>query len=286
MRNAIGIDIGGTKLRAARVSGAGEILHRCVMPTPREPYAALSAIDTIIAALKPDATEPIGIGVPGRIEQKTGRILSGGYVNLSGPALQGRLQYGKLHFITTDNDATMALIGEARAGAARNYQNVVLLTIGTGIGGAILDHGQVLHGRATAGQLGHLTVQHDGLPCLCGRRGCVETTSSGTALRRLIAEAGFPQTTGIDDLLADGSGPAKAVLDAWARPLRDAIDSLSAVLDPDLFVLGGGLGQAAARVLELYPPTSPWYQSPVVAAQLGDDAGIIGAGLAALERLP
>ncbi len=164
MRYAIGIDIGGTNLRAARINAHGVIVDRRVLATPRDPAMALAAIDSAVTALAPRAGEPIGIGVPGRIDPATGEIMSGGYVNLSGPSLQGRLSQGARHAVVADNDATMALVGEAKAGAARHHQNAVLLTIGTGIGGAILDGGKILHGRATAGQLGHITVEHDGLP--------------------------------------------------------------------------------------------------------------------------
>jgi glucokinase len=177
----------------------------------------------------------------------------------------------------------MALVAEARIGAGRGVSNAIMLTIGTGIGGAILAEGRLFHGGGTAGQLGHITVSVNGTACNCGRRGCLETESSGTALKRHMIEAGFQPGTSIDDILDSRSAEARHVIAAWATPLRAGIDSLAAAFSPQLVVLGGGLGAAARRALQRVPVISPWFQYEVVATQLGEDAGVIGAGLAALE---
>jgi glucokinase len=142
----------------------------------------------------------------------------------------------------------------------------------------------------SAGQLGHVTVDVHGRLCLCGRHGCVETTSSGTALGRHIAEAGLASDTTIDKLFAlDAAGDkaARAVFLAWAGPLRAAIDSIVAVVDPELVLLGGGLGAAAHRALAVVTvPQSEWYQCELGTAELGDDAGVIGAALSSLIEPP
>jgi len=164
-----------------------------------------------------------------------------------------------------------------------------MLTIGTGIGGAILEGGRLLRSRGTAGQLGHILVDPAGEPCLCGKRGCVETVSSGTSLGRHIARAGLPAGTGAAELLARSAGGddvARSVLHAWAEPLRHAIDDLVAILDPDLVLLGGGLGEAAFAALSGVEKAACWYDSPLAPARLGDDAGVIGAALAALPERP
>ena len=182
----------------------------------------------------------------------------------------------------------MALVAEHTTGRARNVANAVMFTIGTGIGGAAIMDGTVLRGRAAAGQFGHITVDINGEQCLCGRRGCVETTSSGTALSRHIAAAGLDVTTSVEDLLtrsSSGDANAAAVLAAWARPMRAAIDTTVAALDPDLVILGGGLGIAMHQALANFPAVSPWYQCPVEPGALGDRAGVIGAGLSALMEL-
>ncbi len=170
-------------------------------------------------------------------------------------------------------------------GAAKGRENVVMFTIGTGIGGAVVLEGKIVRGRRAAGQLGHVLVATGGLPCACGRRGCVETTSSGNALRRLIAEAGYGEAVGVEDLFArkaEGDATAARVIDAWARPLRGAVDSMVAAFDPEMVLLGGGLGHAAFQAVSAIPPEAEWYRCDVAPAELGDDAGVIGAGICAL----
>ncbi len=283
---AIGIDIGGTNLRLARVSDVGEILDGRSEAVARDPVALLERIIELCRSLDAPGVLGIGIGVPGRVDGAERRVLSGGIVDLSGLALAESVEARLGKPVLVDNDCSFALVAERAIGAAQGTDDVVMFTIGTGIGGAIVLDGRVAHGCRTAGQLGHLTVDHGGLPCACGRRGCVETTSSGTALRRLVADAGFPDHTpaqALFDCEAAGDARATRVLDMWAGPLRAAIDSIVAALDPELVVLGGGLGAFAVRALGRVPALSPWYQCRIVGARLGDEAGAIGAGLAALH---
>ncbi|WP_245504294.1 ROK family protein [Lichenihabitans psoromatis] len=282
---AIGIDIGGTNLRVGRVSSGGEILDWVAEPITRDPRDLLDRIVEICRRLDDETVAGIGIGVPGRVDARHRAVLSGGYIDLASASLAEDLEAALGKPVVIDNDCNMALVAEIATGAAQGYDNVVMFTIGTGIGGAVVMEGKIVRGRATAGQLGHLTVAQDGLACACGRRGCVETTSSGTALRRLIREAGLPASTVVEDLFvaeAAGDPIAGRILDTWASPLRTAIDSMVAAADPDVIVLGGGLGGAAHRALSRAPAVSPWYQCGVVAAQLGDDAGVIGAAISAL----
>ena len=285
MASCIGIDIGGTRLRAARVRG-GVIEARASAPSSRDPAEVIRRCLTLVAEVRgPDVTA-IGIGVPGQVEGASRRILSGGYVDFSGIDLAARVEAETGLPVCIENDGTMALLGEAAHGAARGQANVVLLTIGTGIGGAILSGGKVLRGQGSAGQLGHICVDPYGRPCLCGRIGCVETVSSGTAFAVHLAEAGLPAWTRAEDLLARTDEPARAVIDAWVLPLRAAIDSLIAACNPGCVVIGGGAGAAAATALGRVPARTSWYSAPVLAALLGDDAGVIGAAIAALESRP
>ena len=279
MRSAIGIDIGGTKIRAAWVSESGEILAESVQPTATPALAVVSQIEAMAGALHAPARAALGIGVPGRVDAAAGIVLSGGIVDLAGITLR----WGdRPAFI--DNDANMALLAEARLGAAKGLAHAVMLTIGTGIGGAVLDQGRILRGRAAAGQLGHITVDLNGGLCLCGRRGCVETASSGTALGRLMAAAGLPSSTEAGELVERGDAVSRAVIEAWARPLRAAIDNLVAAFDPQCVILGGGLGRAACAALARFPSAASWFQCPVIPATLGGSAGVIGAALIALEQ--
>jgi glucokinase len=283
MRAAIGVDVGGTKIRAARVDSAGTILAHWAVATPATIPGVLAAIDSAIVELDSDDVGAIGVGAPGRVDVRKGEVLSGGFVNLAGPPLATRLDSLAGRPLFVDNDGTMALVGEARVGAGEGAENLLMLTIGTGIGGATMIDGKILRGAGSAGQLGHLTVAYGGAPCVCGRLGCLETMSSGTALRRLIDASRFGPTATAASLLADESEDARALLLRWAGPLREGIDSYIAAFDPERIVLGGGLGEAAVEALARIPGKSYWFQRPVVAARLGDRAGVIGAALAALE---
>ena len=285
-RAAIGVDVGGTGVKAARIGADGAILASAYVATAAAPRAVSAQIDALVRDLDDPDVEAIGVGVPGRVDFASGRVLSGGFVDLSGPPLALSLPSLRSRPLVVDNDASMALIGECRVGAARGRRDVVLLTLGTGVGGAALLNGEVARGRGAAGQFGHITVDLDGTPCKCGRRGCLETTSSGSALGALIREAGLPPATRIEELLGRGDDVARAVVERWARPLRAGLDSLAAAFDPEIVVIGGALGAPATRALARAPAGSEWYVYDVAAAALGDKAGVVGAALAALDRAP
>ena len=284
--SAIGVDIGGTNVRAARVDRDGRLSGLLKVRTGSQPDP-LELVSGLCRRLLDDDVEAIGIGIPGRLDGDGATVLSSGYVELAGQRL-GDIIGGRVgRPVVLDNDAHMALLAELRLGAATDAGDVVMFTVGTGIGGAVALDREVLRGRGNAGQLGHLTLDPQGPECNCGRRGCSEVLASGTALGRLMEEAGLPPGTTAESLLerrADDT-VAAGVLCHWARSWRDAIDTITAVLDPDLVLLGGGLGSAAVAALEACAPSvSPWFGCPVVPARLGDDAGVIGAGLRALER--
>jgi glucokinase len=285
--SAIGIDVGGTQIRAAHVSAAGDVLAWNAQPTATDPLAVIAQLRALVRDLDGPGVAAIGIGVPGRVDARHGRILSGGYVDLSGHSLAEGLGNPSDRPVFVDNDGNMALAGEHAAGSARAASTAVMFTIGTGIGGGVIADGALLRGKNAAGQLGHIAIDRNGENCICGRRGCVETMSSGTALRRHIAAAGLPDGTSAENLLdraAVGDEIARDVIAAWAAPMRVAIDTMVAAFDPDVIVLGGGLGRAMHRALAEFPAEARWYQCTVVPATLGDRAGVIGAGLSALAR--
>jgi glucokinase len=283
--DAIGIDIGGTNIRAARVAWNGDIIARRAVPVDRDPDACLRQCLDLIAALRTVSTASVGIGVPGQVDFAAQTVLSGGYVDLSSLPFAARIADMAGLPVTVDNDASMALWGEAACGAARGLASAVLLTIGTGIGGAVLDRGEILRGHGTAGQLGHMTVVPGGRPCVCGRIGCVETESSGTAFGVHLHEAGLPSGTRAEDLLTAHDDPgAVQVLNRWAGPMLAAIDTLISTLAPEAVLIGGGVGAAAVAALGRLPRNASWFDAPIRAAALGDDAGVIGAALASRPR--
>lgn len=286
---AIGVDVGGTNLRAARVRADGTVLARARTASARDPEAVVERLIGLIADVLDPSVAAIGVGIPGRVDFARRAVLSGGYVDLSRIDLAGRLELRFASPVVIDNDASMALVAEARAGAGRGARHLALLTIGTGIGGGIMENGRIVRGRATAGQLGHIPVDPAGPACLCGGTGCVEAMSSGTALGRLIREAGLPDGTTARDLLRqadEGDTAAAGIMADWAAPLRRAVDSLTATLDCERVILGGGLGREAAAAVARLTERSRWYQTKIVPAVFGDDAGIVGAALAAMAVRP
>lgn len=286
MLKAIGVDIGGTNIRVASVTRDGLISAARTTLTPQTADGILAIITDHVAKLNADHTAAaIGIGIPARVNVAKGEIFPGGFIDLSSCNFTHVVKQNTGLKVFIDNDASMALMGEVRIGAARGLSNVILLTIGTGIGGAVMSNGHILHGRATAGQLGHVTVDYKGALCRCGRNGCVETTSSGTALREMILAAGLSASTVIADLLASKDKAAQTVIKTWALSLRAALDSLVASFDPQRIVLGGGLGADAIRALANYPARSDWFQCDLVPAQLGDTAGVIGAALVSMDSV-
>ncbi len=277
----IGIDIGGTNARAARIDRAGKVSGFLKVGTASAP-SVLDLVEGLVRRLLDDDVAAIGIGIPGRLDREGRTVLSAGFVSLAGVAL-GEVASERIGLpVILDNDAHMALVAELAVGAAREAQDVVMFTVGTGIGGAVAVGRNVLRNRGNAGQLGHLTIDPAGPRCKCGRNGCSEVFLSGTALNGYIEEAGLPRGTTVEQLLvARDGGAAAAVLARWVTPWRHAIDTVVATLDPDLVLLGGGLGAAAVEALSGTVPASPWFDCPLAAAALGDDAGVIGAGLRA-----
>ncbi|WP_424934038.1 ROK family protein [Amaricoccus macauensis] len=283
---AIGVDVGGTRIRVARIASDGTLLERVVEPVKSDREGFVAQLVELIAQLQDRGSVAIGIGIPGRVDGEAQHILSAGYLDIGGLDLVGRISKETGLPVRIENDATMALIAEGRVRPGAGDGLIFMITIGTGIGGAALLDGHPWYGGGLAGQFGHIVVSPDGSLCNCGRRGCVETFSSGTALGKLIAAAGFPQDTQAEDLISrakSGNVEAETLLATWALPLQSAIATLVAVADPRLIVIGGGLGHEMTRALLRLPNRSSWFGLPIEAARLGDDAGVIGAGLAALS---
>lgn len=278
---AIGLDVGGTRIRAARISADGQMYNRVIEPVIADRDGFTEQVLRLTAATRDKTTRAVGIGIPGRVAGTTGAIRSAGYLDIADLDLAQCVTQVTDLPCHLENDATMALMAEAHDASGL----IAMMTIGTGVGGALLRDGRPFHGSDFAGQFGHLVVAEDGPPCNCGRRGCVETFCAGPALAALMAGAGFAKGTSVTDILTAAEGgdvAAKALLAKWVAPMHSAIQSLVAVIDPSQIFLGGGLGREMARALACVPNTNAWFDRPVCGARLGDDAGVIGAGLAGL----
>ena len=308
---AIGIDIGGTKIAGGVVTGDGRILDRTRVPTPRDEgeatlVAVLAAADELLA--RNPGVVAIGVGAAGLVEWPGGHARWA--PNNSYRHLELRRLVGERTGLPTlvDNDGNAAAWAEARFGAGAGCDDLVLVTVGTGIGGGLVLGGRLYHGeQGFAGELGHLIVAPDGDRCACGNRGCLEAMASGSALGRLgreaaaadpggrlaalAAAAGAPVTGEIVFAAAgEGDKAALALFERIGHWLGVGIASLVTIFDPDLVVVGGGV--AATGDLLLAPARASFDRyvhgrdhrdlPPVVPTRLGDDAGLVGAAALAL----
>jgi glucokinase len=304
----VGIDIGGTQLRAALVADDGTVLSRDRRPTPADdPGSLVATLVGLIGSIweRSGQREPVGIGIAGLVTGD-GTVRYGPNIGVRDLPLAQILREALGEEILVANDASVAALGEQRVGAGAAHLDLVLVTLGTGVGGGVVIGGRLLTGATGfGGELGHVIVAEGGRPCPCGNRGCVEAYASGSAIGALARDRLVDPTTvtrlrdvdhvaGTDVTRAarDGDVVAIEVIEEAGRWLGVALASLVNVLDPDLILLGGGAAAAAApwmleparatmaeRLVGSAFRTAP----PVQLAVLGDDAGVVGAGLLALE---
>lgn len=283
-RTSLGLDVGGTRIRAARITPEGEIIDRLIEPVVPDRAGFIKQVLRLIDTQRDETTQTVGIGIPGRVIGTSGIVQTTGYLSIDDLCLAHLVTVTTKLPCRVQNDAAMALIAEGRGTTGL----IAMITVGTGIGGALLRDGSPLYGNGLAGQFGHIVVAPDGPLCNCGRRGCVETFSAGPALGNLIAAAGLPAGTTAAALLnaADnGDDLAETIMTNWASPMERALQTVVAVVDPSQVIFGGGLGIDMARALLRIATPNRWFGRPIVAARLGDDAGVIGAGLAGFLEL-
>ena len=290
----IGVDVGGTKILAGIIDEDGRIEHR------RERETSVSSQDELIAELG-DAVEEllddsiagVGFGLPSRLDSKAGYVYGSVNIPLEEVSLRDILSKRLRRPIGLENDGNAAALAEFRAGAAREADTMVMLTLGTGVGGGVVIDRELLR---DGGELGHVVIEFDGLPCqgTCTGRGHLEAYASGKAATKLAQEAFGPAVDAhrLVRLAAEGDSEAVGILDGIGRRLGAAIGSFVNVFRPDLVVIGGGFAAAGDFLLkpadevmrrEALPPGRD--QVKIVRAELGTAAGVIGAGLVAFEAL-
>lgn len=306
--HGIGIDIGGTQLRAALVTPDGSIVQRDRRPTPADdPTNLLRSLAELVAGLREQVGEelPVGIGMAGLVTGD-GEVRYGPNIAVRDLPLAAKLRESVGGHVVVANDASAAALGEQRAGAGAGVGDLILATLGTGVGGGLVVGGRLLTGASGfAGEVGHVVVSEHGRPCPCGNRGCLEAYASGTAIGALARDRLVdPNTvTSLRDLeyvggkevtaaARSGDRIAREVLEEAGSWLGVALASLVNVLDPELILLGGGAAaaadpwmlDAARRTMAAHLLGSAWREPPPVKlAVLGDDAGVVGAGLLALD---
>ena len=299
----LGIDVGGTKCLAVVLDHTGAVVGEERRPTP---HGTQAIIDTIVALA--DECRPftsIGVGVPGLVTREGMLRAAPNLVDIAdfrvGELLTERLGVA----VEVDNDATCAKVAEWKCGAARGSSDCVLVTLGTGIGGGIVAGGVLLRGaNGFTGEIGHMVVDPHGPPCPCGRNGCWERYASGNGLGQQAREAAgggglarVVELAGGDAAsvrgehvqvaAAEGDAAALAVIDGYARWVALGLVNLTNILDPQMFVLGGGLATAGELYLApihrwmtrlLYAPELRPHPE-VVFAEWGERAGAVGAAL-------
>ena len=294
----IGVDVGGTKTLYAVVTHEGAIEARL------ERHTVVSSQDALLAELDdgveelrtahPD-TSALGFGIPSRVDQRTGRAVASVNVPLTDVDFRDRMRERHGLPVEIDNDGNAAAIAEWRIGAARGASNVVMLTLGTGIGGGLILGGRPYRGATGSGaELGHIVIEFDGPLCACGGRGHLEAVASGKAAGQVAQKLYGPEASGQDLVRRAESGEDDAVeaMAAIGRRLGAAIATFVNIFEPEIVVIGGGFGRASelmlgpARGVLARDGLAPGRDSlRIVEAQLGSDAGVIGAGMIAFEAL-
>lgn len=293
----LGLDLGGTKIAVAAVRpsivAGGGIIEKRIIPTPKDGYSSVFAamIQTgkeVIEAV--GGVDGIGVGVPGPIDFKKGEVIFApnipGFVNAP---VRAALSTGFGQAVELENDANAAGLAEHVLGAARGSHSSIFITISTGIGGGIVIHDRVWRGaNGVAGEIGHIVALPGGVIAGSGVAGALEAVASGTALARdaTYAFARPMDTRELFALAQAGDWKALKIVNQAANYLGVAIADLQKTIDPELFVLGGGVSEVGAFYLDkvqafALESVGGFGQVVIKKAVLGSDAGVIGAALAA-----
>jgi glucokinase len=306
---ALGIDIGGTQIKAGLVDAQGQTVRSAKTATPLAMDALERELGALLAGLVTgEAIEGVGVGCKGIIDPQTTRVVRQpgimGY--LEGAFLSDLVRRG-LGFDTliyADNDARVMLTGECVWGAARGLSDALMFTLGTGVGGGILSGGRILRGHGgVAGHLGHVTVEPDGPPCICGNHGCLEATFSARVIeadawsaihRGVVTSMGSPgappKCEQVFAAAADGDPAAQWIVQRRVRKLAAAVAGLVNALDPEVVILGGQIASAGDALFAPIREEVEWRTRgllvrsvPVVPMEVADPSGIVGAAALVFE---
>jgi glucokinase len=295
--HAIGVDLGGTKILAGVVTRDGEVLRRHERMTPTHSQEELVVeLEAAVSELLTDDVGAIGFGVPGPLDLRAGRTYD--MVNLPFHDFPLRDHMAERFGRATglDNDANAAAIAEWRVGAGQGVDDLVMLTLGTGLGGGVVSRGRPFRGAKGAGvELGHVVIVHDGLPCYgaCDGRGHLEAYVTGVAATKRAQEVFGPAADAhrLVRLANEGDEQALEILADIGRHLGSAMGSFANIFEPEVIVLGGGFGVAAwehiaapAEEVMRRDALRPMRDEVrVVRADLGTAAGLIGAAFVGFE---
>ncbi|SDK54903.1 ROK family glucokinase [Sediminibacillus albus] len=306
---AVGIDIGGTTVKLAFINQMGSIKDKWEIDTNKEnkgisiPTDIWKSVEKRImdSDISLEQLLGIGAGAPGFVEPATGVVSIAVNIGWKDFELAEKLESLSGLPVIVDNDANIAALGENWKGSGNQVDNLIAITLGTGVGGGIIANGQVLNGvNGTAGEIGHITAEVDGAPCNCGRNGCLETVASATGIVRqamrsiesgnetILVET-FRKNGEINakDVFAaadSGDEAARRIVAKTADVLGFAIANAATIINPEKIVIGGGVSQAGRQLLTPLRAAFDRYALPrisegceFVIAQLGNDAGVLGA---------
>ncbi|MBA4533307.1 ROK family glucokinase [Brevibacillus halotolerans] len=309
-RMIVGVDIGGTTIKIALLDPNGEIITKTQIPTPvSEGEDAIigqmtNTIDQLMAeqGFTKEEAYGIGIGVPGPVDTDTGFVYEAVNLGIKDTALKAKTEALTGLPTYVENDANAAALGEMWRGAGQGTDNLVAITLGTGIGGGIIIDGKIVHGvKGVGGEIGHVTVNPDGPLCNCGKKGCMERYGSATAiilgietaakegrsayLAKQLAEKGSLTAKDAFDAATEGDLAAQEVIDQAAFYTGFGLSHIANLLNPAKIVIGGGVSAAGDALFSLIRKSFDTYTWKIAAdsceilpATLGNDAGVIGAG--------
>jgi len=295
---ALGIDIGATNARVALIDEYGRVHDRRAFALDRAPDAPPLADVTAVAAEVARGGKPIGVGIgsAGQVDQLTGTYLAGVRPDSTKVGFPLRRHFEAALGLPTviDIDSKAAAYGELRLGRGRGLHDFVCITLGTGIGAGIVADGKLVHGRnGFAGHLGHISIDANGPLCTCGNHGCLELYFSGTAIgRRATGLLGRPITS--EEAFAaarDGDAKLRGLIAAAARDFGRGLAIAGHLLNPEAFVISGSMVEWHAIFFDdalagFRASTMACFRdTPLVVAELGEDSGLIGAGLMALDAV-
>lgn len=301
MSTLLGIDIGGTAVKIGLVRESGEILVSETRSVNFDGYKT-PILDTVVSLaqeiLDQSPEKPVGIGVSatGQIDVHSGTVIGVGanLGNWLGSAIGATLEEKFQLPVTVINDANAAALGEQRFGRAKGMDNVLVLTIGTGVGGGIIENGRLIQGkRGIGGEIGHFSIRFDGEPCPCGNRGCLERyASTGALVRRFTGTPALLEVLGVEPQAVNGKvifdhldHPAvAAAVEDWIHCLAAGVISLVHVFNPEIVLIGGGISREDANFIRplrekiLAGVMTQFGKDLLVeAAALGNSAGLLGA---------
>jgi glucokinase len=306
MALTIGVDIGGTKIAAGVVDEEGSILETVTVPTPLTSEGVVDAIASAVCKVSTNnPVEAVGIGAAGYVDDKRATVLFAPNIHWRHEALKDKVEQRVGLPVVVENDANAAAWGEYRFGAGQGHDDVICITLGTGLGGGIIIGNKLRRGRfGVAGEFGHIRMVPDGLLCGCGSQGCWEQYASGRALVRYAQQRAVAQPENAQLLLSLGDGTPEAIegqhisqaarsgdavaIDSFRELARWAgagLADLASLFDPSAFIVGGGVSDEGELVLDpIRKSFRRWLvggqyrpHAQVLAAQLGGKAGLVGA---------